>query len=92
MPGQALCLPWFFFFFHCYLPIIYFNCRLTSSLSFHRALRKALSHLEMRRAARRPNLPLKVKSVLPIRPVVAPLLPVAPAHPASTSEPIILED
>ncbi|XP_043407815.1 metastasis-associated protein MTA2 isoform X1 [Chelonia mydas] len=57
-----------------------------------RALRKALTHLEMRRAARRPNLPLKVKPALPIRPVVAPLVPGPPAHPASTSEPIILED
>uniref|UniRef100_A0A8C0JD26 Metastasis associated 1 family member 2 n=2 Tax=Chelonoidis abingdonii TaxID=106734 RepID=A0A8C0JD26_CHEAB len=57
-----------------------------------RALRKALTHLEMRRAARRPNLPLKVKPVLPIRPVIAPLVPGPPAHPASTSEPIILED
>uniref|UniRef100_A0A8D0GLT5 Metastasis associated 1 family member 2 n=2 Tax=Sauria TaxID=32561 RepID=A0A8D0GLT5_SPHPU len=57
-----------------------------------RALRKALTHLEMRRAARRPNLPLKVKLVLPMRPAVAPLVPVPPAHPASTSEPIILED
>uniref|UniRef100_A0A8C5RDL2 Metastasis associated 1 family member 2 n=1 Tax=Laticauda laticaudata TaxID=8630 RepID=A0A8C5RDL2_LATLA len=57
-----------------------------------RALRKALSHLEMRRAARRPNLPVKVKSVLPLRPLGAPLLPAPPVHPASTSEPIVLED
>lgn len=55
-----------------------------------RALRKALTHLEMRRAARRPNLPLKVKpALLGVRPPVS--LP-APAHPASTNEPIVLED
>ncbi|KAL8203485.1 UNVERIFIED_CONTAM: Metastasis-associated protein mta2 [Gekko kuhli] len=57
-----------------------------------RAHRKALSHLEMCRAARRPNLPLKMKLVLPLQPVVAPLVPVPPAHPASTSKPIILDD
>lgn len=55
-----------------------------------RALRKALTHLEMRRAARRPNLPLKVKPpLIAVRPPVS--LP-APAHPASTNEPIVLED
>lgn len=55
-----------------------------------RALRKALTHLEMRRAARRPNLPLKVKpALLGVRPPVS--LP-APAHPVSTNEPIVLED
>uniref|UniRef100_A0A8B9CVN6 Metastasis associated 1 family member 2 n=1 Tax=Anser brachyrhynchus TaxID=132585 RepID=A0A8B9CVN6_9AVES len=56
-----------------------------------RALRKALTHLELRRAARRPNLPLKVKPGLPLRPGGA-LAPPAPPHPASTSEPIVLED
>ncbi|KAM7074603.1 metastasis-associated protein MTA2 isoform 2-T2 [Ciconia maguari] len=56
-----------------------------------RALRKALTHLELRRAARRPNLPLKVKPGLPLRPGGA-LVPSAPPHPASTSEPIVLED
>lgn len=55
-----------------------------------RALRKALTHLEMRRAARRPNLPLKVKPpLIAVRPPVP--LP-APSHPASTNEPIVLED
>lgn len=55
-----------------------------------RALRKALTHLEMRRAARRPNLPLKVKPpLIAVRPPV-PLS--APPHPASTNEPIVLED
>ncbi|XP_014749248.1 PREDICTED: metastasis-associated protein MTA2 [Sturnus vulgaris] len=56
-----------------------------------RALRKALTHLELRRAARRPNLPLKVKPGLPLRPGGA-LAPPAAPHPASTSEPIVLED
>ncbi|NXU94483.1 MTA2 protein, partial [Xiphorhynchus elegans] len=42
-----------------------------------RALRKALTHLELRRAARRPNLPLKVKPGLPLRPGGA-LAPPAP--------------
>ncbi|XP_069501294.1 metastasis-associated protein MTA2 isoform X1 [Ambystoma mexicanum] len=56
-----------------------------------RALRKALTHIEMRRAARRPNLALKVKSTLPLRPT--PPLPLLPlAHLASSSEPIVLED
>lgn len=55
-----------------------------------RALRKALTHLEMRRAARRPNLPLKVKpTLMTVRPPVP--LP-ASSHPASTNEPIVLED
>lgn len=57
-----------------------------------RALRKALTHLELRRAARRPNLPLKVKPGLPLRPGGGSLAPPAPPHPASTSEPIVLED
>eukprot|EP00070_Physeter_catodon_P025496 XP_023989126.1 metastasis-associated protein MTA2 isoform X3 [Physeter catodon] len=47
-----------------------------------RALRKALTHLEMRRAARRPNLPLKVKPPLI---AVRPPVPLPPSsHPAST--------
>lgn len=55
-----------------------------------RALRKALTHLEMRRAARRPNLPLKVKPPLM---AVRPPVPLPPSsHPASTNEPIVLED
>lgn len=64
---------------------------LDSPLLFRaRALRKALTHLEMRRAARRPNLPLKVKPpLMAVRPPGS--LP-APSHPASTSEPIVLED
>ncbi|XP_068856087.1 LOW QUALITY PROTEIN: metastasis-associated protein MTA2-like [Aphelocoma coerulescens] len=57
-----------------------------------RALRKALTHLELRRAARRPNLPLKVKPGLPLRPGGALAPPRPPPHPASTSEPIVLED
>ncbi|XP_074424093.1 metastasis-associated protein MTA2 isoform X2 [Larus michahellis] len=57
-----------------------------------RALRKALTHLELRRAARRPNLPLKVKPGPPLRPGGGSLPPPAPPHPASTSEPIVLED
>lgn len=66
-------------------------CRLNCPLFFlARALRKALTHLEMRRAARRPNLPLKVKPpLIAVRPPVS--LP-APSHPASTNEPIVLED
>ncbi|XP_073461408.1 metastasis-associated protein MTA2 [Aquarana catesbeiana] len=56
-----------------------------------RCLRKSLSHMEMRRAARRPNQPLKIK--LPLPPRTAVLMPsLAAAHPASTSEPIVLED
>ncbi|XP_056383516.1 metastasis-associated protein MTA2 isoform X1 [Hyla sarda] len=56
-----------------------------------RCLRKSLSHMEMRRAARRPNQPLKLKLPLPPRP--AGLLPsLTTPHPASTSEPIVLED
>ncbi|XP_072277610.1 metastasis-associated protein MTA2 [Pyxicephalus adspersus] len=56
-----------------------------------RCLRKSLSHMEMRRAARRPNQPLKIK--LPLPPRTAVLIPSLPAaHPASTSEPIVLED
>lgn len=55
-----------------------------------RALRKALTHLEMRRAARRPNLPLKVKP--PLITVRAPVSLPPSAHPASTNEPIVLED
>lgn len=67
------------------------NLSLLDSLLFlARALRKALTHLEMRRAARRPNLPLKVKPpLITVRPPVP--LP-APSHPASTNEPIVLED
>nr|XP_021383589.1 metastasis-associated protein MTA2-like [Lonchura striata domestica] len=61
--------------------------------TIRRALRKALTHLELRRAARRPNLPLKVKPGLPpLRPGGALPPPAAAPHPASTSEPIVLED
>ncbi|KPP75919.1 Metastasis-associated protein MTA2-like, partial [Scleropages formosus] len=49
-----------------------------------RALRKRLSQAEMRRAARKPHLPVRVK--LPPRPLSMPILP------SSTSEPIVLED
>ncbi|XP_064407934.1 metastasis-associated protein MTA2 isoform X2 [Latimeria chalumnae] len=49
-------------------------------------LRKALTQLEMRRAARRPNISVRVKPVLPARPLQP------PTHPASTTEPIVLED
>lgn len=51
-----------------------------------RALRKHLSQAEMRRAARKPNIPVRVKIPLPPRPIPAPVLP------SSTSEPIVLED
>nr|XP_005988966.1 PREDICTED: metastasis-associated protein MTA2 [Latimeria chalumnae] len=51
-----------------------------------RLLRKALTQLEMRRAARRPNISVRVKPVLPARPLQP------PTHPASTTEPIVLED
>ncbi|XP_029470734.1 metastasis-associated protein MTA2 isoform X3 [Rhinatrema bivittatum] len=54
-----------------------------------RSLRKALTHIEMRRAARRPNLPLKAKSIT-LAP--RPALPLPPAHPAGTSDLIVLED
>nr|UAT11625.1 metastasis associated protein 2 [Protopterus annectens] len=55
-----------------------------------RLLRKALTHLEMRRAARRPSVPVRTKQVLPTRPLQPP--PPLVAHPASTTEPIVLED
>ncbi|KAJ8337649.1 hypothetical protein SKAU_G00366150 [Synaphobranchus kaupii] len=51
-----------------------------------RALRKHLSQAEMRRAARKPHLPVRVKLPLPQRPLPTPILP------SSTSEPIVLED
>lgn len=51
-----------------------------------RALRKHLSQGEMRRAARKPNIPVRVKLPLPPRPIPVPVLP------SSTSEPIVLED
>ncbi|KAK2860613.1 hypothetical protein Q7C36_004779 [Tachysurus vachellii] len=51
-----------------------------------RALRKHLSQAEMRRAARKPNIPVRVKLPLPPRPIPVPVLP------SSTSEPIVLED
>lgn len=52
----------------------------------HRALRKHLTQAEMRRAARKPHLPVRVKLPVPPRPIPIPILP------SSTSEPIVLED
>ncbi|XP_064207786.1 metastasis-associated protein MTA2-like [Anguilla rostrata] len=51
---------------------------------YTRALRKALTQTEMRRAARKPHFPLKVK--------VLPPPPPAPILPPLSSEPIVLED
>ncbi|XP_030635953.1 metastasis-associated protein MTA2 isoform X2 [Chanos chanos] len=51
-----------------------------------RALRKHLSQAEMRRAARKPHLLVRIKLPLPPRPLPVPMLP------SSTSEPIVLED
>uniref|UniRef100_A0A8B9KCA2 Metastasis associated 1 family, member 2 n=1 Tax=Astyanax mexicanus TaxID=7994 RepID=A0A8B9KCA2_ASTMX len=51
-----------------------------------RALRKHLTQAEMRRAARKPNIPVRVKIPPPPRPLPVPILP------SSTSEPIVLED
>ncbi|KAF3836750.1 hypothetical protein F7725_004214 [Dissostichus mawsoni] len=51
-----------------------------------RALRKHLTQSEMRRAARKPHLMVRIKLPPPPRSLVMPLLP------SSTSEPIVLED
>ncbi|KAL4631095.1 metastasis-associated protein MTA2 [Arapaima gigas] len=51
-----------------------------------RALRKHLTQAEMRRAARKPHVPVRVKLPLAPRPLPIPILP------SSTSEPIVLED
>uniref|UniRef100_A0A671XKX6 Metastasis associated 1 family, member 2 n=1 Tax=Sparus aurata TaxID=8175 RepID=A0A671XKX6_SPAAU len=51
-----------------------------------RALRKHLTQSEMRRAARKPHLLVRIKLPLPPRSLAMPLLP------SSTSEPIVLED
>uniref|UniRef100_A0A7N8YM42 Metastasis associated 1 family, member 2 n=1 Tax=Mastacembelus armatus TaxID=205130 RepID=A0A7N8YM42_9TELE len=51
-----------------------------------RALRKHLTQSEMRRAARKPHLLVRIKLPPPPRSLAMPLLP------SSTSEPIILED
>ncbi|KAA0723002.1 Metastasis-associated protein MTA2 [Triplophysa tibetana] len=51
-----------------------------------RAMRKHLTQGEMRRAARKPHLPVRAKLPLPPRPLPVPILP------SSTSEPIVLED
>uniref|UniRef100_A0A4W4H1D2 Metastasis associated 1 family, member 2 n=1 Tax=Electrophorus electricus TaxID=8005 RepID=A0A4W4H1D2_ELEEL len=51
-----------------------------------RALRKHLSQAEMRRAARKPNIPVRVKFPPLPRPLPVPILA------SSTSEPIVLED
>ncbi|XP_052001480.1 metastasis-associated protein MTA2-like isoform X1 [Xyrauchen texanus] len=51
-----------------------------------RALRKHLTQAEMRRAARKPHLPVRIKLPMPPRPLPVPILP------SSTSEPIVLED
>uniref|UniRef100_A0A3P8WBA0 Metastasis associated 1 family, member 2 n=1 Tax=Cynoglossus semilaevis TaxID=244447 RepID=A0A3P8WBA0_CYNSE len=53
---------------------------------FHRALRKHLTQSEMRRAARKPHLLVRIKLPPPPRSLAMPLLP------TSTSEPIVLED
>ncbi|CAL8377096.1 metastasis-associated protein MTA2 isoform X2 [Gadus morhua] len=54
-----------------------------------RALRKHLTQSEMRRAARKPHLPVRIKLPPPPPPPRAPPMPLLPS---STSEPIILED
>lgn len=51
-----------------------------------RALRKHLTQSEMRRAARKPHLLVRIKLPPPPRSLAMPLLP------SSTSEPIVLED
>ena len=51
-----------------------------------RALRKHLSQAEMRRAARKPHLPVRVKLPLAARVLATPI------PPSSASEPIVLED
>eukprot|EP00064_Thunnus_orientalis_P003800 superscaffoldBa00000325_g3811 len=51
-----------------------------------RALRKHLTQSEMRRAARKPHLPVRIKLPPPPRSLALSLLP------SSTSEPIVLED
>ncbi|KAM4565215.1 metastasis-associated protein MTA2 [Fundulus diaphanus] len=51
-----------------------------------RALRKHLTQSEMRRAARKPHLMVRIKLPPPPRSLAMPLLP------SSTSEPIVLED
>ncbi|XP_077598226.1 metastasis-associated protein MTA2 isoform X2 [Stigmatopora nigra] len=55
-----------------------------------RALRKHLTQSEMRRAARKPHLPVRIKLAPPPPPPPRP--PPVPLLPSSTSEPIILED
>ena len=62
------------------------------SLSLYRALRKHLTQAEMRRAARKPHTPVRVKLPLPPRPLALPLPLPVPLLPSSTSEPIVLED
>ncbi|XP_031440749.1 metastasis-associated protein MTA2 isoform X2 [Clupea harengus] len=57
-----------------------------------RALRKHLTQAEMRRAARKPHTPVRVKLPLPPRPLALPLPLPVPLLPSSTSEPIVLED
>uniref|UniRef100_A0A673KBD4 Metastasis-associated protein MTA2-like n=1 Tax=Sinocyclocheilus rhinocerous TaxID=307959 RepID=A0A673KBD4_9TELE len=52
----------------------------------YRALRKHLTQAEMRRAARKPHLPVRIKLPVPPRPLPVPIIP------SSTSEPIVLED
>ncbi|KAG7484961.1 hypothetical protein MATL_G00055710 [Megalops atlanticus] len=54
-----------------------------------RALRKALTQVQMRQAARKPHLPLNVKVPQPPR-ATPPILP--PVPPPHSSEPIVLED
>ncbi|KAG7280438.1 hypothetical protein CRUP_028178 [Coryphaenoides rupestris] len=56
-----------------------------------RALRKHLTQSEMRRAARKPHLPVRIKLPPPPPPVPTRVLPMA-LLPSSTSEPIVLED
>uniref|UniRef100_A0A8C1HVT1 Metastasis associated 1 family, member 2 n=1 Tax=Cyprinus carpio carpio TaxID=630221 RepID=A0A8C1HVT1_CYPCA len=51
-----------------------------------RALRKHLTQAEMRRVARKPHLPVRIKLPVPPRPLPVPIIP------SSTSEPIVLED
>ncbi|XP_048884637.1 metastasis-associated protein MTA2 isoform X1 [Brienomyrus brachyistius] len=51
-----------------------------------RALRKHLTQAEMRRAARKPHVAVRVKLPASLRPLPGPILP------SSTNEPIVLED
>lgn len=65
----------------------------SGGLSPNRALRKHLTQSEMRRAARKPHLPVRIKLPPPPPPPLPPPRTMAmPLLPSSTSEPIVLED